>query len=473
MSINKSGSSYISKWQAGYVIVDGISAILSWLLFFIYRKINEVPDDYFEWAKVWEDSILYLGLSIIPCLWILLYYGADQYNKIFRQSRITILFRTLIQSLIGSFVLLLTVLVDDDLLKYESYLTAFLVLLIVHFCITFLLRLALLSFLKRKMKNGDVAFNTVIVGTGKTAQSLAKELERFPSWGYHLLGFVTNKKTDLKKTLGNLQSLSQVVFDNDVREVIFCLEKRNSEAMQLFLNQIYPFHNRVQINITTHHKETLGKIHMRPIRGAEMIAIDIPKLPNWEMMIKRILDVIVSAVLLIILLPVVIWLAIKIKYSSAGPLFYFQDRIGYKGAKFRIVKFRTMYKDAEINGPQLSFDGDDRCTPFGAFIRKWRLDEIPQFWNVIKGDMSLVGPRPEREYFIDQLKVSVPRYNYLLSVRPGITSLGQVKYGYASDLEQMLKRLKFDLLYLDNRSLGLDIKILFYTILVLLEGKGK
>jgi lipopolysaccharide/colanic/teichoic acid biosynthesis glycosyltransferase len=173
------------------------------------------------------------------------------------------------------------------------------------------------------------------------------------------------------------------------------------------------------------------------------------------------------------LTPLFIYLAIKVKLSSIGPIFYRQERIGYLGVPFTILKFRSMYENAENSGPQLSKDDDLRCTPFGAIMRKWRLDELPQFWNVLIGEMSLVGPRPERQYYIDKIMEKAPHYRHLLKVRPGITSWGQVKYGYASNVDQMIQRLKYDILYLENRSIALDFKIMFYTVVVLVQGTGK
>ncbi|MCL4107371.1 UNVERIFIED_CONTAM: hypothetical protein GTU68_067282 [Idotea baltica] len=163
----------------------------------------------------------------------------------------------------------------------------------------------------------------------------------------------------------------------------------------------------------------------------------------------------------------------RVKRSSEGPIFFVQERIGLNGKPFNIYKFRSMYLDSEPDGPQLAQENDDRQTPWGSIMRKWRLDEIPQFWNILIGDMSLVGPRPERRYFIELIAKEAPYYKQLIKVRPGVTSWGQVKFGYASTVPQMLQRMKFDMLYLENMSLALDIKILFYTILVILKGKGK
>jgi exopolysaccharide biosynthesis polyprenyl glycosylphosphotransferase len=217
----------------------------------------------------------------------------------------------------------------------------------------------------------------------------------------------------------------------------------------------------------------LGTVKMNQVFGTALIEINQEIMPAWQIMFKRILDITVSAICLFILSPLFIYLAIKVKLSSIGPIFYRQERIGYLGVPFTILKFRSMYENAENSGPQLSKDDDLRCTPFGAIMRKWRLDELPQFWNVLIGEMSLVGPRPERQYYIDKIMEKAPHYRHLLKVRPGITSWGQVKYGYASNVDQMIQRLKYDILYLENRSIALDFKIMFYTVVVLVQGTGK
>ena len=194
---------------------------------------------------------------------------------------------------------------------------------------------------------------------------------------------------------------------------------------------------------------------------------------EWQYSVKRLMDILLSLLALVLLSPVFLVTAIIVKCTSPGPIFYAQERIGYRGKPFKMHKFRSMYVDAEASGPALSSDDDPRITPFGRIMRKYRLDEIPQFYNVLKGTMSLVGPRPERQYFIDKIVERAPEYMLLHKVKPGITSWGQVKYGYAENVDEMVERLRYDLLYLENMSLATDIKILLYTVLIIFQGRGK
>jgi exopolysaccharide biosynthesis polyprenyl glycosylphosphotransferase len=212
---------------------------------------------------------------------------------------------------------------------------------------------------------------------------------------------------------------------------------------------------------------------MTNIYGALFVELNRDVMPLWQQAIKRFLDISLSVIAIIMLLPLYIISAILVKLSSPGPIFFLQERIGLNNKPFQIIKFRTMYVNSEANGPQLSSSNDSRITPIGRFMRKTRLDEFPQFINVILGHMSLVGPRPERQFYIDQIVQHEPQYVLLNRVRPGITSWGQVKYGYAENVEQMLDRMKYDLLYINNRSVALDLKILFYTVAIVIKAKGK
>ena len=192
-----------------------------------------------------------------------------------------------------------------------------------------------------------------------------------------------------------------------------------------------------------------------------------------QRIIKRTLDILLAILGTIILLPIILLTAIILKLSSKGPLFFLQERVGFNENSFMIWKFRSMHITAEETGPQLSSYEDKRVTAWGKIMRRWRLDELPQVWNVLKGDMSIVGPRPERKYFIDQIIKSHPEYLKLLKVKPGLTSMGMVKFGYAENVEEMIERMHYDLNYVENISLLLDIKIMLQSIKVVFAGKGK
>ena len=488
------------KQTIKYIVFDTLAAMLAWAALFLFRKLYLEQAGAADVNMIFGDTNFWMGLVLVPLGWLALYTMQGAYRTVLRKARVKELIDTAVASVIGVIVLFFSLLIDDEIATYHNYYASFLFLLAVHFALTYTLRLIVTSQTARMVHTRQLGFPTLMVGGGPKAYQTYLDLENQETYsGNQLVGYVDissefgvrslelsgcgysnselrtpNSALDkVMPCLGTLADLRTLVDKYNVEEAIIAVEPAEQDRISEILHALYCCGDII-IKITPDARDIIvGSVKMNSIFHSPLIVINNRLMEEWEYSVKRLADIVISLVAMVVLSPVYLVTAIIVKFSSPGPVFYAQERIGYHGKPFRMHKFRSMYVDAEEAGPALSKDNDPRITPFGRFMRKVRLDEIPQFYNVLKGTMSLVGPRPERQYYIDQIVERAPEYLLLQRIKPGITSWGQVKYGYASTVDEMVERLRYDLLYLDNMSLTTDLKILVYTVLIILQGRGK
>lgn len=468
----------INIQRARYVATDLVTSAIAFFVFNVCRfiildiRINVIITlgDYLSSPKIISEQIL------IPIFMLGVYWLTGYYNNPFVKSRLEEFYLTASAAFINAILIYLALLINDPLparsLSYELLALLWGCL----FLFTYVGRLILTSSTIRHFERRDWSFNTIVVGDSDDAVSTASRLENLQTkLGYHIVGHIPiagEVSSERPHKVLSEEDVERFRNNHQLDQIILVPAKGSSEDKVLGILYRY-FNTGVPVRMAPTSMSFLtSNIRLRDIIGEPFIDMTSPAMTEWQKNSKRVIDVVLSSIALLLLSPLFLVLAIGVKRSSKGPVIYRQERIGYRQKPFEILKFRSMLTDAEANGPQLSDDNDPRITPIGHVMRKYRLDELPQFWNVLKGDMSLVGPRPERDYYISRIVKEAPYYTLVHQVKPGITSWGMVKFGYARSIPEMVERTRYDLIYLSNMSVAVDFKIMIHTIKTVFMGKG-
>jgi exopolysaccharide biosynthesis polyprenyl glycosylphosphotransferase len=454
------------------LFADFLSINLTWVVFFHFRVSTEI------FGLLVMPEFLF-PMLVVYFFWLLIFSFVGMYRTWFALSRfdeISTLFKA---SFIGVIILFFLIFVDDVSHGVNSE-NRFLIF--IYWGILFVSvssgRLIIRSLQRKLLIKGIGRKNALIAGFNKKAHEIESEISNHPALGLDIVGYLAVYPENIGKThnnidvIGSVEEIEKIIPERNIQEIIIALEHHNEDILIDIIGKCE--NKNIGLKIVPHLYEILsGQARTAQLYGLPLIDINPQLMPEWEKKVKRILDVFISFIILIVASPIFLLIGLSIKLDSKGPVFYRQERCGMNGKLFKVIKFRSMRQDAEkLTGPVWSQKDDPRVTKVGRFLRKVRLDEVPQFINVLKGEMSLVGPRPERPYFVEKLSKEIPYYSRRLKVRPGITGWAQVKHKYDETIEDVKEKIKFDLFYIENMSLRMDFKILFRTIFVVFLGKG-
>ena len=459
--------------QGLYIAGDWLTASVAWALAegIAFTQYNDALP---------HNTTFFLSLLLIPTFWCLWHSLFGYYHHVYRQTYALDLRRTLTACLTGTIVLLpFLIILDDQVEHYSDYYICAIALFATYFPLCLLMRWALPLRIRRQLRRGDIGFSTLIIGDGPAARHFLEQTRRKHTDGLCLKGYIPIRKpTDGRPAglplpcLGGLTDVEQTLRRQTIEEVFVFPEADEENALPLILSQCLAPHLMIYIRPSTENIP-FGIDRHYTVQRATFIKFSFDRMSLWQRCLRRGFEIVACTLAGILLSPLLIYAACRVRRSSPGPILYKQERLGLHGKPFVIYKFRSMYVNAETDRPLLATEHDERVTPWGRIMRKYRIDELPQLYNIFKGDMALVGPRPERAYFVEQIVKTAPHYRLLFNVKPGLTSWGATQYGYAENIPEMVERLAYDMVYLENQSLAMDLKIIFHTIGVVLKGKGQ
>lgn len=426
------------------------------------------------WIKYANPPSFLIPMIVIYLYWVVLFSFLGMYQQWFFKSRFDEFISIVKSVFIGCFILFFAIFIDD-FIKEAQVISRLLILIYWIIMVMFVSfgRVFIRSFQYKMLEKGIGLKNTVIVGSGKNAYELLEMINNYPKLGYKFIGFIgVDNQINNGKEIGKLENLKQIIGREKINVVLVASEQKTKNVLIDTIN--FCSDESVSVKIMPEMYEIIsGMAKTQQIYGLPLMEVKTELMSFPAKIIKRLIDITISLFVIIVLSPIILLTSFLIKITSKGPVFYTQKRLGKNGKEFKVIKFRSMVQDAEKkSGPTWANKDDPRVTAIGRFMRRVRLDEVPQFINVLKNDMSIVGPRPERPFFVEQLKKEIPYYSRRLSVKPGITGWAQVKHTYDTSIEDVKTKLQYDFYYIENMSISLDIRIMIFTILVVFTMKG-